>query len=461
MNEKSEALVAGSIAKPEPIVGGPDVIGNRSVITAHVKKHQQVIGQVYRIQKDRVGRGGFAIAGQALEFKIIGGGLGDRAGMRTACPFPEEVPSTADFHGAIAGLGGVRAWVSGGFHDIVIGLVASKILGTVAFVWPLVCVIQAPVLAVDVNVQIEDAGGRGDGQLGGPGPFIAKECVFGASKIGPRGILGRAQIKAIEGSRAGVAEQFVIHFPLPVCRPKKQSEGVLGVVGIAAEPASDAHAGVLLKAIGIGIQRVINDFHRNRPFGILASGLGADVNPGGGVGEIGKVGDKGNGRNGLQRRFHNGRSGGSGRNAPIYHHRIHAVVETLTIDARVGPACGCAAIGGLGDDIIKEKVSLGVNIGWLEPADKGCGAQGGRGIDEDRIRVDKAGGGRGGIAIFCIPDHRSRSVTGECNVEGSSEKSTMVREMGVAHKSQDAGAIRGARGGGGHESQAGGAMGLN
>ncbi len=99
------------------------------------------------------------------------------------------MPAAAHRHGAITGLGGMPARITRCFDDIIVLLLPSEILLTVAFIGPLVRIVESPVLPVQINMDITDPRSRRDLHLGGARYFITQKRVLRASEIGPRRIL--------------------------------------------------------------------------------------------------------------------------------------------------------------------------------------------------------------------------------------------------------------------------------
>ena len=250
-----------------------------AVLVLDDEVHQHVVRHGHGIEQRLEGRVARSVRIQPLHFHVAGQ-RGDRGGLGL---LPEQV------------VVGIRA--GGGFDvegvrldDVPVGLCAAEVLRAEGGIDALFAVIEAPVLAVDVEMIVIAAGGG----LAERAHEIARENVadevrIRAGEIGPRVILRGAQVHHVVLGGAVVAEELIAEFSAAVLVAEEEAEGVLGVVAVAREVAADAKAAVLLEAglRGVGIDQL----HAARALPGVAIVVGIHIDAGGGVEDVGQIRD--------------------------------------------------------------------------------------------------------------------------------------------------------------------------
>src|SRR5205814_4479659 len=86
---------------------------------------------------------------------------------------------------------------------------------------------------------------------------------------------------------------------------------------------------------------------------------------------------------------------------------------------------------GLVDDVVEEKISLGINGGGEIAGFEGGSAEGGGVVDGDRAGIGGAGAGGGRRAVGGVADGCAGGGGGDGELEGSGEEAAIDAEFGV------------------------------
>ena len=250
-DEAEPAVRAGAVADPEPVVRAlvAHEVGDRRVEVAAPVDDEHHVDQVDGVDEHGVG-GVWGAVRVVAEQALVGGVvllLGEAAGQGGVGEVPERVPGVER---AVGGLD-AAAEVGVDLDRVVVVGVAAEVGGGEVGVGALVDVEQAPVLAVEVEVVAGAvAAGVAGGELHVAGEGVADEDAAGVGLIGPRVVLGAAEVELVElgGGAGGVAEQREVEPGGAVAAAEEQAERVLRVVGGAGEAAADAQAAVGLEA---------------------------------------------------------------------------------------------------------------------------------------------------------------------------------------------------------------------
>ncbi|OQB79291.1 MAG: hypothetical protein BWX88_04891 [Planctomycetes bacterium ADurb.Bin126] len=362
----------------------------------------------------------------------------------------------------LVGLGGRDALADQGKHGVPGGgvpidgvagvegvpgvLVATEVVGVERGLWPLAGIVEAPVEAVDVEVdKVAVGGGLAQGELG-----LAAELVADVLDLVCRGSPGVAVVGVgAEGDRIeflGHAfvgpEDRILEFRGPVLLLEQQAEGVLVRHGGAAEvgPALNAQAGVDLEGGGaVGI----DPLDGGGPFPGDGVQRGVGVDAGGLREETVLIGDDREGGQRPQRVDHQARIEGVGRDSGV-----HFVVGRDRAAGEVDPRDGeTGRLGRLGDHVLEEEVGMGSDARGLVSGLEGSGPKGRGGADRDGGGIDAARGCGGRRAVEGVANLRTGVGRTQDKLEGRLVEAAGHVDGHVVQQAQRAGHV--GRSGGG------------
>ncbi len=401
VNEEPEAVRPGAVAQGVEVVG-PGVaqeVGDGRVQVPAVEDEEHVINQVRDIHQLFVGGIARAVGVVALH-KLIGSVTGEAGPGQVVKPGPR-------LHVAVGGPERVRPGLD--LEGVEVLAAAAEIGGAVGGLGALAGVVQAPVLAVDVEVvELAPLARMAHGQLQVAVQLVAHEDAAAVALKAPRVVLESAQIYFVEAVRAGVAEERIAQFRGPVFLAEKQPEGVFGIAGAAAESAPDAKARRHLET-----RRPVrmDQLDRTGPLPIPAVLAGVGVNARGRVEQVVEVHDDGKARQRLEVVPDGGCVPGV-----VDHPRVHAVVHH--VGAPTGrPARRRRAGGRLPQHVVQKQVGVRDHRRGLVTFQKRRGAQHGGASDVQRSGVGQAVVQRRQRPVGGVTQRSSRRATGQFQVK--------------------------------------------
>ena len=286
------------------------------------------------------------------------------------------------------------------FDDVVVLFIATEIRRGIVRLGTFLRLIQAPVLAIDVEViEIAARVGLSEVALRVPREDVTDKDPPGIGLERPRIILRRPQIELLNDLSTVFAEQRVVQLAVAILLAEEQPQRVFGIAGRAAESAAHAQAGVGLKAVAaVGIDQL----DRRRAFprdGVLRC---VDIDPFGRIEQVRQVGDDAERRDRLQRRDHL---------RPVvravHDRRVHAVIEVLPVDRSRRETGRRFLIRRLLQHVGEKQISLRVGVRRLEVFFERGRAEHGRLRDFQRCRVDRSVGRRRSAAVSRVTDRRA------------------------------------------------------
>jgi len=250
---------------------------------------------------------------------------------------------------------GERGLVAVGHDDVIVLAVAAEVgLGVGGF-RAFLALVEAPVLAVEIEMVEPAAGVRpAHGPLDVPAEHFAQERVLGAgvARIEAPGVVLRgAQVEVVELCDALVVEERILQLRDAVVGSEEQPERVLRIAAAAAESSSNAQPRVDLKPFRpIGTQQL----HRNGTLPCTSFAARVDVDAALRVEQVRQIGHQRNRGNRQQRIVHQVLV-----LRIVDHVRVHAIVDHLAVHVARRPGCRRAlVIGRLRDDVVDEEIGV-------------------------------------------------------------------------------------------------------
>jgi len=152
VNGVSESFFASAVANAEPVVG-PCVakeVGNRCITVTVIKDHHHVVDEIVNIEQDRITRISHAIETKALGTIIVHGIFKSEVGY-----VPQIMPGVKC---AVSSLDRVAAAGTGRFDAVPIISVAAEIRRGICCLGALLCLEDAPIVAVNIEMVISASG---------------------------------------------------------------------------------------------------------------------------------------------------------------------------------------------------------------------------------------------------------------------------------------------------------------
>ena len=198
--ESEPAMTPGPVALSIPVVGRrvPEEVRNRRIEITAVKNHQHVVDEVVDIEQVFVSGVLGSVGIATLEFEI---GRSVRESR-----FGGVIKTSPGIHVPVRGVDGVRPRLD--LNDVVVVFVAAVVGGRISRFGALTTIVEAPVLAIDVQVVVVPALPLSTHvELSVPTELVANENPLGIPLKTPRVVLEGAQIEGIELIGARIAEE--------------------------------------------------------------------------------------------------------------------------------------------------------------------------------------------------------------------------------------------------------------
>ena len=201
MGRKPEpAMMPGPIALSIPVVGRrvPEEVRNRRIEITAVKNHQHVVDEVVDIEQVFVSGVLGSVGIATLEFEI---GRSVRESR-----FGGVIKTSPGIHVPVRGVDGVRPRLD--LNDVVVVFVAAVVGGRISRFGALTTIVEAPVLAIDVQVVVVPPLPLSPHvELAIPAELIANENPLGIPLKTPRVVLKGAKVEGVKFISARIAEE--------------------------------------------------------------------------------------------------------------------------------------------------------------------------------------------------------------------------------------------------------------
>ena len=198
--ESEPAMTPGPVALSIPVVGRrvPEEVRNRRIEITAVKNHQHVVDEVVDIEQVFVSGVLGSVGIATLEFEI--------GRIIYDARFGGVVETGPGSHVPVRGVDGVRPGLD--LDDVVVVFVAAVVGGRIGRFGALTTIVEAPVLAIDVQVVVVPALPLSPHvELAIPAELIANKNPLGIPLKTPRVVLKGAKVEGVKFISARIAEE--------------------------------------------------------------------------------------------------------------------------------------------------------------------------------------------------------------------------------------------------------------